>query len=215
MRARIPSETETFKQAIRIGVSDIDLSYFMSVCFSNQGSATRDSTGPLTENCDLTATTAVPLVSVSPFQEGILRAEFRFVINGELFPTSAVEAVVLSPAVWEQLQVDACARRFVICDPEIDSADFSSLQGLLSGMEIVVQKPHQKSLILHSRQFWNIGLEPWGANGSQIRRKNRAHSQVTVVAVLSNSADRVRADGLRIEGVYQDRLQTFVIPFKN
>jgi hypothetical protein len=39
------------------------------------------------------------------------------------FPTSAIEAVVLSPAVLEQFQVDACARRFVICDPEIDSAN--------------------------------------------------------------------------------------------
>jgi hypothetical protein len=26
-------------------------------------------------------------------------------------------------------------------------------------MEIVFQKSHQKSLILHSRQFWNISLE--------------------------------------------------------
>jgi hypothetical protein len=38
--------------------------------------------------------------------------------------------------VEEHLPVDACARRFVICDPEIDSADFSSLRGLRSGMAI-------------------------------------------------------------------------------
>jgi hypothetical protein len=58
------------------------------------------------------------------------------VIAIRLFPTSAVPVVLLSLAVEEHLQVDACARRFVICDPEINSADFSSLRELFSGMEI-------------------------------------------------------------------------------
>jgi hypothetical protein len=46
-----------------------------------------------------------------------------------MFPASAVEAVILSPAVGEQFQVDAFVRRFVISDPKIDSTGFSSLQG--------------------------------------------------------------------------------------
>jgi hypothetical protein len=57
--------------------------------------------------------------------------------------------VALSPAVKEQLQVNACAWRFVICDPEIDSADFSSLQELLS----------QRSLILINRELCNVLTE--------------------------------------------------------
>jgi hypothetical protein len=52
--------------------------------------------------------------------------ELTFVIDHKTFPTSAVEAMVRSPAVGEQREVDAWARGFVFCDPEIDSTDFSS-----------------------------------------------------------------------------------------
>jgi hypothetical protein len=144
----IHSETDTFERTMPIGLCEVDLSYFMSVLFSGQGSATRD-----------LMTTTDPLVGVRLLQEGIPRDEFTFLIYHKTFPTSVIEAVALSPAVGEQLRVDACARRFVICGPEIDSADFSSLQAVLSGMEIVVQKSHQKSLILLSRQLWTVGLE--------------------------------------------------------
>jgi hypothetical protein len=121
----------------------------MSLPFSEQGSATRD----------LIMTTAIPVVGVSLLQEEIPRHEFTFIINHKTFPTSTIEVVLLSTAVEEQLQVDASARRCVICDPEISSADFSSLQGLLSGMKVVPSKSHHKSLILLSRQLWNVGLE--------------------------------------------------------
>jgi hypothetical protein len=136
---------------IRVGVSIINLLYLMSDPFNGQRSATRDSTEPLTENCNLMMATTVPLVSVNLLLEGIPREEFTIVINDKIFPTSLVDVVVVSLAVGEQLQVDACARRFAICDPAVDSADFSSLQSLLSGMEVVLQKSHQKSLILLSR----------------------------------------------------------------
>jgi hypothetical protein len=49
--------------------------------------------------------------------------------------------------------------RFVIFDSEIDSSDFTSLQNLLSGEEITLQKSHQKSLVLLSRQLCNVGFE--------------------------------------------------------
>jgi hypothetical protein len=39
---------------------------------------------------------------------------------------SIIEAVVLSPAVREQLQFDGCARGFAICDQKIDSTHFFS-----------------------------------------------------------------------------------------
>jgi hypothetical protein len=98
-------------------------------------------------------------VSISLLQEGLRRDEFMFIVNHTPFPTSVVEAVVLSPAASEQLQVDTCERRFVICDPEIDSTDFTSLQSLLSGVDTVLQKSHRKSLIRLSQQLGNVGLE--------------------------------------------------------
>jgi hypothetical protein len=114
---------------------------------------------PSTGNYDVTTTSDVPLVSISLLQKGIRRDEFMFIVNHTPFPTSVVEAVVLSPAVCEQLQVDACGRRFVISDPEIDSTDFTSLQSLLSGVDTVLQKSHWKSLLRLSRQLGNVGLE--------------------------------------------------------
>jgi hypothetical protein len=109
---------------------------------------------------DLTTTTAVPLVSVSLLQEGLPCGEFTFIVNDKPFRTSIAEAVLLSPAVCDQLQVDACARRFVIWDPEIVSTDFCSVQRLFSGdADTVLQKSHQKSLIRLSQQLCNVYLE--------------------------------------------------------
>jgi hypothetical protein len=67
--------------------------------------------------------------------------------------------VLLSPAVGEQLQVDACGRRIDICVSGSNSIDFSSLQVVLSGKEVIVQKSHQKSFILLSQHLLNAGLE--------------------------------------------------------
>jgi hypothetical protein len=91
--------------------------------------------------------------------EGIPLDEFTFTINDKVFPTSTVEAVLLSRAVGEQLQVDSCGRRFDISASGIDSTDFSSLQSLLSRKEVLLQKSHQKSLILLSQQLLNVGFE--------------------------------------------------------
>jgi hypothetical protein len=85
--------------------------------------------------------------------------EFTFPVNEKVFPTSAGEAVILSPAVAEQRQVDPCARRVDISAPAIASADFSSLQDLLSKKEVSLPTVHQKSLILLSRQLLNGDLE--------------------------------------------------------
>jgi hypothetical protein len=114
--------------------------------------------------------------------EGIPPDEFTFTINDKVFPISTVEAVLLSHAVGEQLQVDACARRFDICASGIDSADFSSLQSLLSGKEVLLQKSHQKSLILLSQQLFNVGFE-WLFYGL------RADSTIDAAATLSSAFD--------------------------
>jgi hypothetical protein len=76
-----------------------------------------------------------------------------------MFPTSVIHPVAFSQAVRKQLQVDAFARRFIFCDLEISSAVFPSLQGLLSGMKIILQKLDQKLFILLNRQFAFASLE--------------------------------------------------------
>jgi hypothetical protein len=86
---------------MRIGLSLVNLSYFMSVPFSGQGSATPDR---------ITITTD-PLVGVRLLQARIPRGEFTCIINHKGFPTSAIEAMLLSSAVGEQLQVDACLQK--------------------------------------------------------------------------------------------------------
>jgi hypothetical protein len=134
------------------------MTYFMGGWLSGQGSTAHDSTGALTENCDVVTTTTGPPVDVSLLQDGIPPDEFTVTINNKVFPTSTVEAVLLSPAVGEQLQVAASARRFDICAPGIDSTDFSSLQSLLSGKEVIFQKSHQKSLLLLRQQLLNVGF---------------------------------------------------------
>jgi hypothetical protein len=48
-----------------------------------------------------------------------------------------VEAVILSPAVHEQLLIDSCVQTFVVCNDEVNSADFSSLQKHVSGAKLL------------------------------------------------------------------------------
>jgi hypothetical protein len=160
----------------------------MSFAFSKERSTTSDSVGLPTDNNDLTMTTAVPLVSISLLQEGIPCDEFMFIISDKTFPTSVVEAVSLLPAVWEQLQIDACARRFVICDPDIHSTDFSTLHSLLSGVETVFHKSHQKSLILLSRQVGNVGLQRfffslWSNSNMRLSNAFATHSRVYLQSI--------------------------------
>jgi hypothetical protein len=54
----------------------------------------------------------VPLVNGGAVVEAIACDELILVINHAVFATSIVEAVILWPVVREQLQIDACARRF-------------------------------------------------------------------------------------------------------
>jgi hypothetical protein len=110
-------------------------------------------------NCDLTPTTAVPFGQFDTLLKAMPHSEFRFVVNDTIFPKSLTEAVALSPTVQGQLQVDACARRFGVCDLEIDSVDCSSLLDLLSGATVSRPKSHDKLLLLLSRQRCHAGVE--------------------------------------------------------
>jgi hypothetical protein len=95
--------------------------------------------------------------------------EFAFIINNTIFLTSLVEAVTFSPAIQEQLLVDACTRNFVINDKEIECNTFSSLHQLFSGANVIVRKSQRKSFILLSQWLCNVDLELlffglWGAS---------------------------------------------------
>jgi hypothetical protein len=97
------SEIERFRQMIRIGVSVIDRTGFLSIPLSVPRSTTRDSAVQVITNCDLTITTTIPFPRVRSLLEAMPRREFTFVINRKAFPSSFLEAIVLSPAVREQL----------------------------------------------------------------------------------------------------------------
>jgi hypothetical protein len=96
---------------------------------------------------------------VSALRSAIPCCTFLFLINGRHMASDLVEAVILSPAVHEQLLIDSCARTFIVCNDEVNSADFSSLQKLVSGNEIVIRQSSQKSLVLLSRLLFNTALE--------------------------------------------------------
>jgi hypothetical protein len=84
---------------------------------------------------------------------------FTFVINGREFESDLPEAVILLPAVCEQLLIDSCARTFIVCDSEMSSAEFTFLQNLVSGNEITVRRSSRKSLVLLSRLLLNTAFE--------------------------------------------------------
>jgi hypothetical protein len=81
---------------------------------------------------------------------------FVFVVNGMLSESISIsEAVALSLAVREQLSVDVCARKFVLSDSRIETADIHSLQLLLSGESISIGE----SQGLLSDLLGNVNLE--------------------------------------------------------
>jgi hypothetical protein len=54
--------------------------------------------------------------------------EFTFVVNGVSIASDLVEAVNLSPAVADQLSVDACSNQFAVNSPEIWLEDFLTIR---------------------------------------------------------------------------------------
>jgi hypothetical protein len=82
-------------------------------------------------------------------------ASFAFVVNGAMIESDVAEAAELSPFVREQLSVDACAYKFVICDSVLGSSAIASLESLLSGSAISVGR----SEVLLSGHFGNAALE--------------------------------------------------------
>jgi hypothetical protein len=136
----------------------------------------------------------VPFLAVRLLKDDIPHDKFTFTIDNKVCPTSTVEAVLLSPTVGEQLQVDACAREFDLCVSGMNSIDFFSLHIVVSGKEVVVQKSHQKSFIQLSQQLLNVGCERlfyglWGDSSSidaavTLSSDFVAHSHVYLQSIL-------------------------------
>jgi hypothetical protein len=81
----------------------------------------------------------IPRRAVDSVQEGIPRDDFTFIVNHKTFPSSGVEAVGTIASSSGATSSRRLCRKYVICDPEIDSPDFSALQNLFSGIENVVK----------------------------------------------------------------------------
>jgi hypothetical protein len=93
------------------------------------------------------------------FQPPISSDLFTFIINGVSFHTDCSEAIFLSPAVSEQLSVDACSRIFTISDDDIFSSDFTSLRTFLSGAPFTFDRSAFTSLISLCQRLSNLSLE--------------------------------------------------------
>jgi hypothetical protein len=76
IRRPTPSETETIDEAMRIGVSMVDLSYFMSIPFNGQGLTTvldrpRSTSGPHTQRAIPHRSASPPFPQGSPWRQSI------------------------------------------------------------------------------------------------------------------------------------------------
>jgi hypothetical protein len=92
----------------------------------------------------------IPMTEVN--HSGALFADqFKFTSGNAIFECSVGQAVALSPAVREQLSVDACARTFALNDVRA----FDSVRCLLSG-DAVSMEPSLNGL---GRQLSSPGLE--------------------------------------------------------
>jgi hypothetical protein len=83
---------------------------------------------------------------------------FIFVINGTEIETDLMEAMLLSPAASEHLLIDSSTQQFVICNDKINPSQFYSLQKLIRGETISVEKSQRTSFLLLCRHLGNQEL---------------------------------------------------------
>jgi hypothetical protein len=99
---------------------------------------------------DAEAQIAIPMTEINP--SGTLFADrFMFASQNAIFEFSVGRAVALSPAVREQLSVDACARTFALND--VGAVD--SVRCLLSGDAVSIEESGN----VLGRQLCSPGLE--------------------------------------------------------
>jgi hypothetical protein len=99
---------------------------------------------------DAEAQIAIPMTEIN-YSGTLFTDRFKSTSENAIFECSVGEAVALSPAVREQLSVDACARTFALND----AGAVDSLRCLLSGDAVSIEGP-QNGL---GRQFCSPGLE--------------------------------------------------------
>jgi hypothetical protein len=87
------------------------------------------------------------------------QTQFTFLVSGIELQCSTVEAVALSPAVCEQLQIDACAQVFVIPDSRITFNDFSLLRSLFQNGSVTAPNWQIPNLTSLARVLGNTALE--------------------------------------------------------
>jgi hypothetical protein len=112
----------------------------------------------------------VPMITIhlSPFSvfladgidrlnEMIERERFTFVVNGNECFVSIVEAILLSPKVFELIQSDPTTNQFEICDEKIETDFFSDFICLIRGEIMKLTSRSRKSMLLFCN---HIGNEP-------------------------------------------------------
>jgi hypothetical protein len=85
--------------------------------------------------------------------------QFTFVVNDKLFPLSIVEAVLLSPAVHENVENDLSFTKFTVNNSNVTSEDFVLLLEIVHFGQIKISRSRFESLIELSRELKNDRLE--------------------------------------------------------
>jgi hypothetical protein len=73
---------------------------------------------------------------------------FTFVVNGQGFRVSVIEALLLSPHVGNALNQDNTTRHFIIEDCRIESASFHSILSLFRNEQIFMKTSFRKTQII-------------------------------------------------------------------
>jgi hypothetical protein len=84
---------------------------------------------------------------------------FIISVNNDQVTSDRADCIALSPAVREQLSVDACAQRFIVESSELSCSDFSNLYSLLSGTTNSFSAKCWDNLFLLAGQLGNPSLE--------------------------------------------------------
>jgi hypothetical protein len=85
--------------------------------------------------------------------------EFRFIINGKVFASSLVEAVLISPAVHVLALNDLSVKEFRFNDDGINCDDFQIFHDIIRNGRIHISHSNVESLINLSRRLQNDRLE--------------------------------------------------------
>jgi hypothetical protein len=84
--------------------------------------------------------------------------DFSFVLNGTRIATTAIEAILLSPAAADRLLSDLSVREFIVNDGSANDSTFQSLRGLFFGETPTFDFSTLKSMVSLCRRLGNTDL---------------------------------------------------------